>query len=301
MYKDDILTQTNLNVITLYMENAHCYNFIVYNEKKGVLDGCVDATYVLYLKNNGRMENIKKQLEKLQPTKLVYIVENEGYKKCSKNLPEQTPSTDLVDGYFQIFNHAKKENYNNILILEDDFIWNDKMIDPEIGKDICTFVNAQDSTFIYYLGCIPFLRMNMGYNHVRTFLQMASHSVIYSKKIRQQMLENGNKMEIKDWDVNLVLFERPVTYCYKSPLCYQTFPSTENQKNWPNMGGLKQIQLFFIKSLKLDKQPSPGFEFFYMASDILCYLLLLLVIFYLYKISQSKIIKKIFKYKILKK
>ena len=256
------------------MENAHCYDFIRYQERHGVLDGCVDATYVLYLKNNGRLQNIRDQLGKIQPTKVVYIVENKGFKKCKKQLSEQKSNVDLVDAYIQVFNHAKKEKYNNILVLEDDFIWNDKMADVEIGKDVCKFVNAQDSAFIYYLGCIPLLRMNIGFNHVRTFLHLGTHSVIYSEKVRNQILESTTENQIKDWDYNLVLFERPVSYCYRSPLCYQTFPSTENQKNWPNMFGLTTIAVYWFKLVKLDKQPSPGFEMFYALSDILFYLLL---------------------------
>ena len=48
------------------------------------------------------------QLEKINNNKSSFYLlygENEGYKKCEKNLSVQSPSVDLVDGYFQIFNH----------------------------------------------------------------------------------------------------------------------------------------------------------------------------------------------------
>ena len=282
------------------MENEHCYKFILYKEKEGILDECVDATYILYLKNNGRLENIKDQLEKVHPTRITYIVENEGYKKCDKKLLQQSPNIDLVDGYYQIMVHAKKNNYNNVLILEDDFIWNEKIKDPTISKDICNFVNNQDSNFTYYLGCMPLVKMNLGTNHLRTFIQMGSHSIIYSRKVREQILKI-DKDTITDWDVNISLFLRPTSYCYKSPLCYQTFPVTDNQKTWPNYFGLKKILIFFIQLVKLDKQPSPGFEIGYVVSDIVFYLIVFVFLYVCYKITKTRFIRNIFKNKILKR
>lgn len=285
---------------TLYMENERCYKFILHKENTGILDECLDATYILYLKNNGRLENIKNQLEKVHPTRTIYIVENEGYKKCEKNLSVQSPSVDLVDGYFQIFNHAKKNNYNNVLILEDDFIWNEKITDPTISKDICNFVNNQNSNFTYYLGCMPILKMNLGTNHLRTFMQMGTQSVIYSRKVREQILKS-DKDAIIDWDINLSLSVRPKSYCYKSPLCYQTFPVTDNQKAWPSYCGLKELFIFLIQLVKLDKQPSPGFEICYVVSDIISYSIVLLLIYIFYSIFKASFIRKIFKNKVLKK
>lgn len=275
------------------MKNEHCYKFILYEGKTGILDECVDATYIIYLKNNGRLENIKNQLEKVNPTKTTYIVENKGYKKCEKDLPVQTPLMDLVDGYFQIFNHAKKNNYNNILILEDDFIWNEKIKDRTVSKDICNFVNNEESNFIYYLGCMPFFKMNFGTNHLRTFMQVGTQSVIYSRKVREQILKS-DKDAITDWDVNLTLFVRPNSYCYKSPLCYQIFPLTDNQEAWPNYFGIKQLFIFLIQLVKLDKQPSPGFEIGYVVSDIIFYLIVLLLIYICYRVFKTRSIRNIF-------
>ena len=295
MYYENIICNS-----TLYMENEHCYKFILYKEKEGILDECVDATYIIYLKNNGRLENIKNQLEKVHPTRITYIVENVGYKKCDKKLIQQSSNVDLVDGYFQIFNHAKKNNYNNVLILEDDFIWNEKIKDPTISKDICNFVNNEESNFIYYLGCMPLVKINMGTNHLRTFMQGGTQSVIYSRKVREQILKS-NKDAITDWDANLTMFVRPNSYCYKSPLCYQTYPLTDNQQAWPNYFGIKQLSIFLIQLVKLDKQPSPGFEICYVVSDILFYLIVFVFLYVCYKITKTRFIRNIFKNKILKR
>ncbi len=63
--------------------NSNCYTFkkIIYDN---VLLDNVEATYIIHLKDNGRLEDIQKQLKEYQPTKIVYIVFNEGFKKCKK-------------------------------------------------------------------------------------------------------------------------------------------------------------------------------------------------------------------------
>jgi hypothetical protein len=64
-----------------------------------------------------------KQLNEYQPTNTVYILFNKGYKKCKKQDFITNPPYDLVDANLNIFKHAKENNYDNILILEDDFIF----------------------------------------------------------------------------------------------------------------------------------------------------------------------------------
>ena len=78
------------------------------------------------------------------------------------------------------------------------------------------------------------------------------------------------------------------------PLCYQTFPDTENSKFW-HQGST--ILLFFVfiqrsifKLLGLDVNVEPGYTIMEYVSRILFWILLFLVIFGLYKV-YSKYIK----------
>jgi hypothetical protein len=68
-------------------ENESCYYF-----KQRTYETClfreVDATYIIHLKGNGREPGVEQQLVENHPTKTIYIVENQGYKKCPKKLPE---------------------------------------------------------------------------------------------------------------------------------------------------------------------------------------------------------------------
>ena len=60
----------------------NCYNFEqIHLNNNNLLNNSVDATYVIHLENNGRLNSIKYQLTKYQPTKIVYIVFNKGFKK----------------------------------------------------------------------------------------------------------------------------------------------------------------------------------------------------------------------------
>ena len=75
----------------------NCYTFSELHFKKGVYDKSIDATYIITMEHSiERHKNITNQLKKLQPTKLVYIVFNKGFRKCDKILPENNTKFDLI-------------------------------------------------------------------------------------------------------------------------------------------------------------------------------------------------------------
>ena len=92
------------------------------------------------IENSKRKLDYENQLKKYIPTKIVYIVVNKGYKKCAKNLVKQQSNYDLMDANLNIMNHVLKNNYENILILEDDFIFNDVLIESKILNEIKDFL-----------------------------------------------------------------------------------------------------------------------------------------------------------------
>jgi hypothetical protein len=122
-----------------------CYDYEEYNFNNPLID--VDATYIIHLKDNGRYESIIEQLSKFPISKKVFIVLNKGYKKCKKHPSITKPPLDLVDAYLEIFQHAKEKN--NILILEDDFIFDDKILEPFHRNNINKFIkNHSNFDFI---------------------------------------------------------------------------------------------------------------------------------------------------------
>ena len=181
-------------------ENTSCYRFEKIYFDDGILDSQVDATYIIHLEGNGRYDDIQEQLSQFHPTNTVYIVFNKGFKKCKKELSEYIPPVDLVDAFLQCFKHANKQDYNNILILEDDFIFDKKINEKKHQENICNFLkNHNDEDFIYFLGCLPILQIPYNYYTYRIILSGGTHACIYNKKIRERILKI-NQDKIYDWD-----------------------------------------------------------------------------------------------------
>ena len=264
-----------------------CYYFDKIEFNNGLLNNSVDVTYIIHLEGNGRLSNIIDQLTIFQPTNIIYILFNKGYKKCNKIPHISTPPYDLVDAFLQCFKHADENNYNNILILEDDFIFSEKIKDEEHILNIKNFTNKQNNkNFIYLLGCLPFLRLPVFYdtNHSHLIGSGGTHAIIYSKQFRENILKT-NTDKIIDWDNFLNTFIKN-KYCYYLPLCYQLFPETENSKYW---GGQNVIIIFTSKIVfsiyqlfKLNKYVEPGYSIFYFLSKINIFILIL-IIYLIYK------------------
>ena len=75
-------------------------------------------------------------------------------------------------------------------------------------------------------------------------------------------------------------------FCYYKPLCYQLFPETENNKRWGDFNIiLYYLVLFttkqFIKVIKVDTQPEPGYFIMYTLCKITSFVLLFLLIYLL--------------------
>ena len=280
--------------------NTHCYNIKKYTYKNGFLDYSVDATYIIHLKNNGRIEHIQEQLKKYQPTKDIYIVYNEGFKKCNKKLIEQISYQDLTDAFLQCFKHANEKNYNNILILEDDFIFSPDIKQIDNLESINKFLNEKkNEEFIYYLGCNPILIIPFSYDlkHYKSHKSLSMHSIVYSKKARTATLN----LNLKHWDV---IVENGIQnkYLYYIPICYQTYPDTENKASWSEKDNIVigYLKNKIITTLQLDKTPEPGFSILYFIAKVIIPLIILFailfvafLIFYLIKKNNlKKIIKK---------
>ena len=285
----------------MFKNSSHCYTFKKIKYNKGLLDNAVDATYIIHLEGNGRYDDIMNQLESYHPTKEIYIIFNKGYKKCSKDDRIILPAYDLVDAFLQVFKHAKNQNYNNILILEDDFMFNEKIKKESIRNDICSFLNNnKDKDYQYFLGCLPSLWFpyTIDLKHFINICSTGTHAVIYTKKNRERLL-NVNQKDITDWDCFSFTHSRRYMYC--EPLCYQLFPDTENSKYWGTHSYftyiVSQIGKKILKIFKLDIQPEPGYSFFYMFSKIFGFIIIILIFVIVYKIINRPIVKNKFKLK----
>jgi hypothetical protein len=277
-----------------FINNNKCYRFDVRNYNKGFLDDFVDCTYILQLENNGRMKNIEQQLSRNIPTKKIYIVHNKGYKNCTKNLIEYNSKNDLVDANLIIMKHSIDNNFNNILILEDDFIFDyDRINDTKknIVNDIKLFFNKnKNEKFYYNLGPSPLIiypNINISNKNYKCATCFVAHANIYTKNIRIDILNKiNNRYNISiHWDIFLTRNYK--NYFHKYSICYQTFPITENQKMWQE--GIFSKFFFYIttkgiKLLNYDKKSQPAHDIVMNSIFILNYIiyfLIIIIIFYL--------------------
>jgi GR25 family glycosyltransferase involved in LPS biosynthesis len=281
--------------------NRHCIRLEKKIFKKAMFQSSVDATYIIHLEGNGRLPSIEKQLVQYQPSNLVYIAFNKGYKNCQKKLPYQLPAYDLVDTFLYIFQHANENGFKNILVLEDDFIFS-----PEIRQDIHLnninnfLIDKQDDTMMYFLGCLLWLQLPYNNHTSINLLSTGTHGVIYSFKAREYMLRK-KIIPIFDWDIYNIFFTNIRRYVYYKPLCYQLFPETENSNNWPSLFGFHPIKLY-IKYNHLDIKVDNGYSNAYKYSKIFGYLYLLIIIILIFMIiSYLWNNRKKFKVKFFKK
>jgi hypothetical protein len=276
-------------------ENLQCYTFKKFTNNNGFFDDIVEATYIIHLKDNGRIDRIHEQLQEYQPTKIIYIVYNEGFKKCVKSEFIQNSVSDLIDVNLQILKHSKKMNYDNILVLEDDFIFSKKIKENFHKNNIISFLkNNNYKPYYYLLGCAPMLQIPYDYYNYRPILSGGAHAVIYNSKMKDIIL-NCKQENMKDWDdLGIWLNHR---YTYYIPLCYQLFPETENSKFWGVDDNfitryIKQSGKIFLKLLNMDQNVEPGYSILYIFSKIIFFLIILIVIVFILKVYNIVFLNK---------
>ena len=276
-------------------QNIKCYYFEELNFSTGLFDETVDVTYVLYLEGSDRIKSVITQIYKYIPTKKIYIVHNKGFMKCPKK-NVTTPLSDCIESHHQAYIHAYNNKYNNILILEDDFIFSNKLKDKKVTYNINTFLKKFNNTsFTYFLGALPHIVSIYERYTYNVHMAGGAHSYIISKKCRNRFLSN-NKIEPMSRLFSLehyLISNASNAFMYYIPLAYQLCSETESQKSWKKdckniMDYLYNIRVYlyikYLKLLKLDKMVEPGFSIFYFISKMFFYLKVLIITIIIYNL-----------------
>ena len=297
--------------------NCYSKKFII--SKKGIFDTFIDMTYVITLEDSKeRHKSVISQLKKYELTKKVSIVFNKGFKKCKKELcfdnickKVNISIKDIIHAYQYILKDAQKNNYNNILILEDDFIISERILEQKIINDLEEKVNSyKNKNLLLKLGCIPYLSYEeaTNSNFKRILISVGTHAIIYNKNSINKILQ---ELSLTDYDLVINMKFITEQIMYKIPLIYQIFPDTENKKNWGKDDNFlinfsNSIALNYnnqiINLFNLDKIEEPGTSKMYKYHNIIFFsiLLILLVSIYLLFLSLNYAIKKIMNPKNLK-
>lgn len=250
--------------------------------EEGLLDKIIDAVYVILLKNSKRKnskrtKNVYDQIYKYKLSKNIIIQENKHFKECDIKLCEQKPYSHLLHNTINIFKHANKKKYKNILVLEDDFIFDDNIKSKDIINDLDFFINNNKFN-LYYLGVEPNIinPFNINLKHLKLLVGFTTHSIIYSKEGRNILIKKYeknyciNNLKFHDLWYNLAIDKK---FFYYKPLCYQPKENTKNKKEWENV-----INNFIINIFKLDKSPITGYKNLYIFVYIIHIILLIFII-----------------------
>ena len=277
--------------------NESCYTLEEINYPKGIFDNSVDITYVITMDSaTERQQEVYSQLNKFRPTKKVIIVKNKGFRKCDKHDYNHNKVDisykDLTYTNMYIFHLAKK--YNHILILEDDFIFSNKLLNNKITNSINQFIIDKNPN-VYYLGCLPYFFNIFNKTHQKLFVGGAMHSVIYGKTIREYL---GKVYKRKNYykDIDVMTCNLSGMYMYKEPLSIQLVLETENKQNWGHggiltkLGGLLLTK--FMNVLEFDKDENIEYKWNKIYHKLFIFnIILYLLIYYIVYLGVTKLLK----------
>lgn len=209
--------------------NKKCYKIQTYNfDNPGLFEKCVDIIYVITMENSKRLDNVFNQLNKYNLHSNVKIQYNKGFKNGNKVLYKNESCYDISDALRNVFEDSIFNNYKRILVFEDDFFM-DNYSHNDINK-IVNFINKKNPD-VYNLGNLAHLSWPRFNNHIKSIMFGFAHAVIYNNNYMKEYIKDFPKGKIKHCDKywNKLKFRK---YSYKKPIAYQTFPETENMKNW---------------------------------------------------------------------
>ena len=215
-----------------------CYTIKELYNDSGMFDEVIDCTYVILCcgPNPEREYDVRKQLSLFQPCRTIKLLYNYGYTCKLKKLRKKQTDHDLLDALLYIFNDAAQ--YNRILVLEDDFQIDGRILDPIHHKEVTKYLKNNDVD-VYGIGNdgIPYISDMFAIHQRMTYMTWA-HAMFYSKSYRSNVLAYANKQTKlslgKNWATDRIWYDLPniTVYRYHKPLCYQLFTRTENSTNW---------------------------------------------------------------------
>jgi len=228
--------------------NDLCYRYEKLNLIRKPLFGMIDCCYVIILDNSKYETRIRKQLKRYPICKNILLQWNRGFRKCKKELPEQLSISDLTDSFKTILHNAIVNNYEYVMILEEDFLINNRI--DEVVDEIEEFMINKKPEIIT-MGSILWASEDTEYNNFKKIrIKTGTHAIIINRK---EIINCYNKInKSKDIvDIDIITNECENMYSYKIPLIIQVFSNTENNENWgSHLKNRNILIIFFLQIFK---------------------------------------------------
>lgn len=210
--------------------NNLCYRYEKLSNNSSLFP-IIDCSYVLIMNGSKFESRVRRQLKEYPLSIKMILQWNSGFKKCEKRLARQFTVSDLTDCYATVFHNALENGYNYIIILEEDFMIDERIRDNEVREDINRFILGNNPEMIC-LGSVIWKSEKCEDNNFRRLkIKQGTHAVIMNRKIIEYLYRKINDNEIYDMDI-LTNKDCERMYGYKYPLIKQVFSITENQENW---------------------------------------------------------------------
>ena len=233
------------------------------------------ASYVITLTNSPRRARFLEELHTLCPSRILHILNDEGFRNVPRELCKQEPVYDINLAHRQAMLHAQKHYPEMcVAIFEDDFFW---AHDAHDGlRNACEYVKSNAHHVTHYcMGGIPIpsvlhTDLLLGRQHAR-HPAVTSHAMIHTPK--------GMRAFVRDYTLLcpeakfLDSYFSKTSHIYHRPLAYQLFPQTHNQMNsWPR--GLVKV----ARLLRADVSVVPTYPLMYTLGRIVPALAVALVV-----------------------
>ena len=239
---------------------TECYRFVEeVSDIPGNFDEYIDCMYVLLMEGSDREAQVREHVAQAGITSKVIYQYNKGYKKCRKNLRKQSTNYDLEHALKNVFRDALAKGYKRIIVLEDDCEFDERIKNPEIINDVCSFLIHQNPK-IYTLGStIPVvnpLDVLTHSRHHRLLLNFGSHCIIYNAEYMKWLTRNDCMLGHVDFETNRHISK----YTYKIPLAYQKMVLTENVKEGWDIP-YKILNTLIFSPAGVTTRVQPGYDY----------------------------------------
>ncbi len=229
--------------------NNSSYKYEIIKNENGMFDNYIDLIYII-ITDIKYKDHVINQINKYNPHKKIVI-----QYLLNKN------DVSLNDAYYNIFLNSLKNNYKNIIVLEDDFTF-DYNINQLVVDDIGNFIK-NNNYHIYHLGSLFHISVPSISMHLKSFYLTSSHGVIYNRDYVYYYIKKYELGLTKAFD-KIWLDFNVLKYTYIKPLCFKKI-NAENK-----------IFGKFIELFNLDKYHNPGYKIFNIISLIISFHLIYL-------------------------
>jgi hypothetical protein len=271
--------------------NCFEYNEVI-KPSKQAWDSIIDCCYVLIMENSKNEKNVLGQIRNI-PISRIVLQYNKGYKNCLKKNVKSV-SQDVWSAYKQACTHALQNDYNRILLLEEDFIIDERIQSVKIQKDISHFIKDVNPP-VYNLGPHPFLANAFDVlfsKHLYLYLFGSTQAIVVNEKCMKWIVNfNNEKCKIfKLIDILTSWYNK--SYCYHIPIVYQTWPKSLQSLEWIPLVPPKysyEVASFLGGNylFKLNKQHQPGFDYATRYYKLISIILHVLCIYIVWNILKS--------------